>query len=70
MASATCFIASLILSLPNWVELSVVPGLVEKKLRTIDDEIYLVVHVPHSIVDPLHLVIDALYFVVDIMSGL
>jgi hypothetical protein len=45
-------------------------GLVKSKLHTIDDEIYLVVHVPHSIVDPSYFVIDALYFVVDLMSGL
>jgi len=53
MSSAKCFIASLILSLPNWVELSVVPGPVENKLHTVDDECYLVVHVPHSVVDPM-----------------
>jgi len=46
MSSAKCFIAS-------QVELSVVLGLVENKLHTVVDEIYLVVHVPHSVVDPI-----------------
>ena len=46
-----------------WIEVSAVLELVENKLHTVDDEIYLVVHA-------LHFALDSHHFVVDLMRGL